>query len=717
MAEKDEEANDEEASKVKKAVAAKLRRCIATLVLFAVALCVLARCFDFPWVIYYALGVAGLAFLSFLSSYVSDSPSAPGEAGKWSRPDRFLGQLWFRLGSWSKPIWALEHLWFPVFVSGALVGLVDAHDRLAELSKEQFQLRAIAIDLHNVQPVATGPATQATQSVTQPSAPLANMSQSPPAIRWWDSRVLTVMSRDLVIAAFLAVITAVISATFTDTDTTVQQLKRASDRIDRAREEFKAISETVIGKLHNTSQLLVRSSDVADQASRAMQVRALLNSLATAAAQYVDLGDVVKGYHKAFFRLENAAILPLVRDYIGSGVAVEVALARLNADLTQDQVRRRCAVMTAALQRYFELESEESHYPGVVLGAAAFGCYAQAVASVVKALEPWRRTLEFYTLMPKPPHSLFSFTNSIQLKQWLTFLDNYHTFQVDTQTHGGVWNRFFAHVEKADKRAADKKTLLAQEHRLEEMAIRAGFRPIREIAEHMQNRIVYCESGKNWLPQPVSSDADRDALIAALKLPSAYTNDAKSENPLHGGQGTLVVRVQNKGNYSAPWVNVLDALDALQVSQDSYRFVAVNEYAESFASTGDVSGIGFRIRQQKLKEDGNYEDGQTASLHIPPDFFAVRSTDAEVVADRQWKYLIGLVEGASDTRVLDRKLAMFVMLDLDSMSAQNSGPDNQATAQAIRELLTKVFRKKNAAGNDALGGVEPSQFYTDNGIK
>jgi hypothetical protein len=273
--------------------------------------------------------------------------------------------------------------------------------------------------------------------------------------------------------------------------------------------------------------------------------------------------------------------------------------------------QQHCAYMAVATGRYLEAEALDRSFPGILLNVTSFVYYAQTAERVVNALQAWPDDFHFYTLMPKSPAKLFRFSNTIDLEQWLGFLENYNIFQREVRDKGrGKWIRYFAYAETSTDRCREDYDYTCR----------------KELEDEIKKGYVKCEEASNWKPQ-VFSETDLKKLIDS-DIVEKDRNEAKIQNKIHGNCGTCVIVGYdiNKDRISS-WTKLEDAIINLHVDKEHFRYRSMKDIEEIFNK--DITLEISSKRQCKIK--------------LPRDIVAVRRASIDATPE-DWILLIGLDE-------------------------------------------------------------------------
>lgn len=479
---------------------------------------------------------------------------------------------------------------------------------------------------------------------------------------FFDVSILLVGARDLVLAVFLAVVTSVLAHTFwgisksaSNIDTGVKQLNTITNDVENLGLRVRG----AIGTLGAIAQLSEYSARVCELTRVANEIASFNKDLGPFREALEDLSNEIISYNKT-------ALLPLFPpdiDIPSKDKDTFPDLIKSIKDNTEHQ--QHCSYMAVAVGRYLEAEASERSFRGILLNVTSFVYYAQTAERVVNALQAWPDDFHFYTLMPKSPAELFRFSNTIDLEQWLGFLENYNKFQREVNEKGkgkGKWIRYFAYAETSGIKGKKEYSYSSKKNLKEE--IKTGY--------------VKCEKGSNWKPQILSNKELKELIDNDIV--AGDREDALSQNKIHGNRGTCVIVGHDiDRRHISSWTRLEDAIINLHVDKEHFRYRSMKDIEDIFDKniTLEISSK----RQCKIK--------------LPRDIVAVRRASIDAKPE-DWILLIGLDEYFIGTKGSQMGLAFSPVLDLCCMA--QTGENNKKGADEIRRFLQTIFLPENKDG-------------------
>ena len=322
---------------------------------------------------------------------------------------------WFGwYGEFGHRLWSFPGLWYVVFLVGTYIAVLSAI--------KQY-----------VQPIAASKSTN------------------------WEI-LIPKLAQDLMLAAFLAVLTSVLAHAFTHVGQLTKKLNKAiadsekanktvgstSNEVSRMSGEIEALSD----KLKNISKSIYTSATAARTAQRSYEITMAASELGKD-EKMLPVATAIQKMCEELEKYHDVALHPILApgntpplDGQQNDIVIQAA-GRMNKDNVGELPHY--AYMATAIGRYFEAEAMERNFPGVLLYVTSFAYYIRTIQAIVDALKPWYSRYEFYTLMPKCPIELFRFANSTDITEWREFLLGYHKFQMEGK---GKWKRYFAFTDK-----------------------------------------------------------------------------------------------------------------------------------------------------------------------------------------------------------------------------------------------------------------------------
>jgi len=484
--------------------------------------------------------------------------------------------------------------------------------------------------------------------------------------------------KNIIIAAFLAVLTSVLAHTFTsigkltknlesvtsDSKESAKKVKGILDEVENMSDEVKNMSKDLyrlnkilqigVSARRTTERIYVITSSSRDLEIENEDMKPMTRSL-------LDMCDDVERYH-------DVALHPLLAPGItpAKGDNETDPVIQIASRLSDPNESPHYAYMSAAIGRYFNSEVTERQFPGILLQVTSFAYYIRTIDRIVQALEPWYDRFEFYTFMPKCPIELFRFSNSQDINEWLEFLLSYCDFQTKNK---GMWKRYFAYDDDGQHN---------------------GFIPISEIGERVRQGFVVTEEN-SWLPKIIqNSEVNKYFKSDDKNFTTVDKNEIKriiEENEFYGKIGTLAT----KPHASLPkeyWRKIHEVLleyhglvkDESDEDKISKKFI--------YRSVNDCDLLNSLIQISSRKGETNIS---TRSFNIPVDFFAIRDRQLGIESS-SWVFFIGLDSGLQK-KSTDIQLAFAPVLDLVTMAHDKSGNTNNTAAKRVREMLQKVFVK------------------------
>lgn len=485
--------------------------------------------------------------------------------------------------------------------------------------------------------------------------------------------------QNIILATFLAVLTSVLSNTFTS----VGQL---TGRIT----ELMRTSGAIYAKVESACNDVSRMNAEVQQTARELDLLGATLRTAAKARRISERISALVTQSRALTAREEAmepiceAVVSMCRDVEGyHAVALHPLLAPGQMPPTDDRApdtiaeiasrlvdrpdeRPHYAYMSAAVGRYFASEAIERAFPGVILHVTSFAYYVRTVARIVRALKPWYDRFEFYTLMPKCPVELFRFANSTDIQEWQDFLRDYHSFH---ESRSGVWKRYFAFTE------ADGQ--------------RKEFVSRKDITYHLSHGYVLTQPG-SWLPRIV-----RQSERASFFPDSANQDDIQKflkENPFYDEVGTLAGSFPDTLPRELGWrpldevlleYHALDAGAPPASVDERFTYRSIDDCLQDFdrslfVESRTLSGadeVGLQLKR---------------SFRVPTDLFAIRDKTISDIYEK-WIFAVGLDYIRAREAKSDVALAFAPVFELRTLSHRTSGTTNNNAASDIRNLLERLF--------------------------
>lgn len=545
-------------------------------------------------------------------------------AGSWvlARNERLKKKKWLKdVAEFGEKLWYFPNLWYVVLLVGLYVTAMDVAERVIE---------------------------------------------KPPTL--FDVSIVLIAARNVVLAAFLAVITSVLAHTFWELSESTVKINKALSQLGTMTDKVKGLGLKVSGTIDTLAaiaQLSEYSAFVCELTRAAKEI----------ASSNTDLGrfrDAITELSKSIISYNKTALLPLFPPEVDTSSEDKNIFPNFIKSMqSNEKHQQHCAYMAVAEGRYLEAEAQERSFPGVLSNIASFAYYAETAERVVHALQAWPNDFHFYTLMPKSPAELFRFRNTIDLEQWLGFLEYYNKFQREVGKKGkGKWIRYFAYAEE------DDDIWKSNYH----------YSSWRDLGDQFNGGYVKCEEGSDWKPQVLSENKLFELITKDIE--SRDQKKALEQNRSHDGQGTCVVtgcKFSAGGYQSSSWIKLEDAIMNLHVDKEQLRYRSMKEIEYIFDKDVMVE------EQIKDKLTRKISSVRQRKIKFPQDIFAVRraSSDAE---PEDWILLIGLDEHFIKAKDPEMRLAFSPVLDLCCMA--ESGEKNKETAHEVRQFLQKIFLSK-----------------------
>ena len=530
-------------------------------------------------------------------------------------------------------------------------------------------------------------------------------------------------ANSIVITAFLAVITSVLSNTFHQTgllsgkiEEAVRPIDEANNRlntsndnlkstltlfegtvsnIDSARDKLddmdKSLNDT-LGKSEYT-QSSVRESleelkllqDNIIGASKGLRTAQSLLSIRQAAHNLDKSGLALKPVSGALSKMcdeidgfHSVSLYPLHTEPMDSSQTETEPISDVISGLQYDsEDLPHYAYMAASIGRLFYSERIERYFPGTMLNVTTFAYYIRTIAEVVKSLEAWHDKFEFYTFMPKSPADLFRFKNSSDFKEWISFLESYNEFQVKNK---GVWKRYFAYrpngvVDINEKEDAKKR-----------------YKTLSDIKFDLNGAYVLTttedKKEPKWTPRKINA-TNIEAYLPGGFTPSGI-KEIKDANEFHDEEGSVVTPVLKYNvdfSKEPEWRKLSDVL----LEYHGLVAGAVKDEIDKkfvYRSVADITdGLDIKIQSTSYPDDkDNTIPSSLRTLKLPTDFFAIKEKNFE--NDGTWVYLIGFDDSLANDKS-SVKIALSPVFDLKKMSKCTD--ENKKAAETIRAHLAKVF--------------------------
>ncbi len=586
-------------------------------------------CLCLEWVFWGRVGYAPTIWV-ILSMIIIFGPWVLARSERLRKKKR-----WKNIAEFGEKVWYFPNLWYVVFLVGAYVAVIDVAQRVIG---------------------------------------------KPPALL--DVSILLIGARNLVLAAFLAVVTSVLAHTF-------WEISESASKIGKGVEQLSTITKNVKNLQLKVSGAISTLGALAELEKYAARVHELTMVAREVASSNTDLGpfrDALLYLSESISCYDKVALLPLFPPNIDTPSEKEDTFPDLIRSIQGDpKHQQHCAYMAVAQGRYLEAEVHERSFPGILLNITSFSYYAQTAERVVKSLKPWPDEFDFYTLMPKSPAGLFRFGNAIDLDEWLQFLIYYHDFQGEGKKEGkgGRWIRYFAYAPTPDHPWREHYGSC-----------------FTEINEAFDTGYIKCKKGSEWEPEELTEN--ELILLIQRDIRESYVGEALKQNRPRGGRGTCVV-TDCKFKDSSSWLRLEDAICAFHLDESNFCYRCMEGLEDIFDQNNRLTIEG----QIKDRKSGKIISGQR-EIPFPKDLFAVRKASNDETPE-DWILLIGLDEkfvtvGEPAVRdgetYRDREpymsLAFSPVLDLCKMA--ESGEKNQETACKVRKFLQRIFLPEDKTG-------------------
>ncbi len=476
--------------------------------------------------------------------------------------------------------------------------------------------------------------------------------------------------QNVIVVTFLAVITSVLAHTFSSIGDLTKNINSAVDNSKSAAKKAESMIEKVqstsreLGLLNNTIKIVCRSRRTTERISAisdsAREIEKQYGKMEPMTQSILEMCNDVEKYHDvALYPLLAPGVMPpMGRD------RTDDTVAQIAGEL-QGSEAPHYAYMSAAIGRYFEGETTERQFPGVLLNVTSYAYYIRTVDKIVHALEHWWDRFEFYTLMPRSPIELFRFSNSQDINKWLKFLNSYCDFQ---SNNNGIWKRYFAYAGKGEP-------------------LHDGLKPFSIIGGNVRKGWVLTDQD-SWLPRKIH-DYQVDQYLYGVDPDTK--DEIKKENPFHDGIGTLATALVNELPADLGWRKLVDVLLEYHGLQEEASDEDIDKrfIYRSVDNCKDLFGTPIKISTRSTNPNKI-----TRSFKIPVDFFAIR--DRSLGESLSWRFLIGLDTGLQKkTKDTDIQLAFAPVLDLATMAHDDSGDINNKAATFVRKKLQDIFLNIN----------------------
>ncbi len=544
--------------------------------------------------------------------------------------------IFIRFAEFGRRLWHFPNLWFVVFLVGTYLAFISS---LNDFAEHRPDVRSVSIYLG------------------------------------W--------AKDLISAGFLAVITSVIANTFNSIGDLGTKLNGTNTEINSTYGKISEVSTQVQKTFASLSVLSRTIQTVATTRQTAERIRAISDSAMELKTNNDDenMAEALLGMCDQVEKFHLVALHPLLAPGINPPKDGEddtvVKISKRIIDYKDE--RPHYAYMSVAIGRYFETETLERQFPGVLLHVTSFAYYIKTIEKIVSSLESWYHRFEFYTVMPKSPINIFRFRNSSDFDEWIGFLEAFHDFHSNNK---GVWKRIFAYSKGVDKQSVE-------------------FVDCATVAHEIKKGFVVT-ANNSWIPRKILS-ADLESFIPSSKFTKIDQENIRKVNQFHDGFGTLADSSASEHPEQLGWGKLKDVLlgyHGLNIDAsddeiaDKFIFRCIDDCLDIFQK--DV-----RISSRPVKGSDGSEKTIVRTFQFPSDFFAIRDKNKPDLDC--WVFFIGFDDSLSNGRKSDVHLSFSPVLDLASMAA--SGINNDI-ASAIRSGLNKIFFDINESNTCKLSHIK-----------
>ena len=450
---------------------------------------------------------------------------------------------------------------------------------------------------------------------------------------------------DILIAAFLSVITSVVSHMFTGIETTSEKLESAA----------KILGDSV-PRIDASKELLQHTCD---------NLEVVTSNLGTAEAQENIRSACLSISDEYKKTKENLNILiKSYNDYTNSCFKLLSPFGPFADYIKVEEHLPRCSYVSAILARYFASEIETRGAPGIYLNVTSFAFYVRTVMEIVESLRKWWKSYEFYTTVPTRPSDIFRFQNSTDIREWLEFLNYYHKFQ---QAGNGKWQRYFLYDQAAVARANQSAP-----GRARPSSLKFVYPSLEEIEFDLKEAIMVVKEKGSWIPKDLDSNTITK-YIGAITGAMAQ-NETKRCNSVHEGKGTLVSYDRTgQAVKGEAWDTLENCLLKYHVSDKNFRYRNVDDIKEFFQQEIDIKSM--LVGKNSL--------ARIARFRMPRDIFAVK----EIESDGTGRWVLIVARETGDEQISSLGLAFAPILELDMMD----NTENRDVAEGIGKMLDKIF--------------------------
>ena len=297
-----------------------------------------------------------------------------------TQPAERFGRILNSVARFGDKLWGFPNLWFVVFIVGAYVALIGMWQRC----------------------------------IGEHVSPL-------------EFSELLIATRDLILAAFLAVVTSVMTHTFGQISESSYKIDESVRQITDLKRDISSLSEYELPNLLLTLKSVSSISDISGRVtsltSKAYKITAEMHE------RFGAFSITFNNLSHSMGAFANTCLVPLLPPGVPPPTKERDTFLELVSTMESNSgVAQHAAFMAAAVSRYLQAEADERQTPGVMLNFTSFAYYARTVQETVQSLSPWPGKFEFYTLMTKSPAEMLQFSNTINFSEWMRFLEIYNSY-------------------------------------------------------------------------------------------------------------------------------------------------------------------------------------------------------------------------------------------------------------------------------------------------